>query len=320
MRYVELAGKNVSVIGLGTWQFGSPEWGFGTDFGESEATSVFTRALDLGMNFIDTAEVYGRGRSEEIIGRALGDRRGEAYIATKVLPVFPTAARVVSAARGSLARLGVDTIDLYQVHWPNPVVPVPFTMEGMKRLLRDGAIGEVGVSNFPLWLWRWADQSLGRPVVTNQVQFSLVRRMPERRLLPWAQRQGRHVIAYSPLAQGVLSGKYTADNAPGGVRRANSLFTRSNLERLQPVLDALREVADAHDATPSQIALAWTVHRPNVIAIPGAKSVAQLESNAAAGDIDLKEDEYDALTQAADRFHKDRVGAVPDLARRLVNR
>lgn len=320
MRYAEIGGERVSIIGVGTWQFGSREWGYGTDFDEGDARAIVHRALDLGINLIDTAEVYGRGRSEEILSRALEGRRDEAYIATKILPVFPTASRVRAAAIGSLARLRAAVIDLYQVHWPNPVVPISTTMEGMRGLLDDGMIRQVGVSNFSLSRWKAAEAALGRPVAANQVQYSLVKRSPDEALIPWARANDRVVIAYSPLAQGVLSGRYTAANAPGGVRRTNPLFTATNLERIQPLLDVLREAADAHGATMSQVALAWTIHRPNVVAIPGAKSVAQLESNAAAADIALTDAEYESLTAAAEAFHRDRVGALPQLASRLLKR
>lgn len=318
MRTTEIVGDKVSVVGLGCWQFGAREWGWGKDFGEKEAHAIVQRALDLGITFFDTAEVYGRGQSERILSRALGDRRPEVFLATKMLPLFPTGPMVRKAVRGSLYRLRTAHIDLYQLHGPNPVVPLRLTMEGMRGLVGDGLVRHVGVSNYSRARWEAAEAALGGPVATNQVQYSLVRRSPDADLIPWARRQARVVIAYSPLGQGVLSGRYRADNAPGGVRAANSLFTPVNLERLQPLIDALREVASAHDATPAQVALAWTIHGPGVVTIPGARSVAQVEANAAAADISLAEDEYQHLTSVATSFHRDRVGALAHMARRLL--
>src|SRR5947209_1286919 len=134
MRYVEAGGARVSAIGLGTWQFGSREWGYGDSYAERDAIQITQRALDLGVNLIDTAEIYAFGRSERIVGRAIADRRDEAFIATKVFPVMPLSPVVQQRGIASAARLGVDRIDLYQVHWPNPVVPVSTTMHGMSAL------------------------------------------------------------------------------------------------------------------------------------------------------------------------------------------
>lgn len=303
MRYVEAGGARVSVIGVGTWQFGSREWGYGRDYADREAVAIVRRALDLGVNLIDTAEIYGFGASERIVGRAVAGRTDEAFIATKVFPVLPLASIVERRARASARRLGVDVIDLYQQHWPNPAVPISQPMEGMRRLLEAGVIRHVGVSNFSAAQWRAADAALGvAPVLSNQVSYSLVVRSPERQVLPYATGHDRIVIAYSPLAQGFLGARYDADNRPGGVRRANPLFWPENLERGRELLDTLREVAAAHDATPAQIALAWVIRRPNVVAIPGASSVAQLEANVAAAEITLTDEEDEALTGASDRF------------------
>ena len=303
MRYVEAGGVRVSAIGLGTWQFGSIDWGYGRDYAATTARDITQRALDLGINLFDTAEIYGFGRSERILGDALGGRRDEAFIATKVFPVMPLAPVVEQRARASLKRLNTDRIDLYQVHWPNPVVPNGPTMAGMRRLVDDGIVHNVGVSNFSLPRWRDADLALGEPVLSNQVSFSLVERGPERELIPFARDNGRIVIAYSPLAQGLLGGRYDAENRPAGVaRRMNPLFLPENLERSSGLIQALRDTALAKGVRPAQIALAWVIRRPNVVAIPGASSVEQLESNAAAADIELTEEEDARLTSEAERF------------------
>jgi aryl-alcohol dehydrogenase-like predicted oxidoreductase len=302
MRYVEVGGARVSVIGLGTWQFGSREWGYGSDYASSEAVAITHRALDLGINLIDSAEAYAFGRSERIVGRAIAGRRDEAFLATKILPLLPTAAIVKQRAGASSRRLGVDRIDLYQLHWPNPVIPLGWTMRGMSELQEAGIVAHVGVSNFSLGQWQSAEAALGGAVLSNQVQCSLVARGPTEDLIPWAQAHDRLVIAYSPLAQGLLSGRYHAGNRPGGVRAANPLFLPQNLERAVDLLQTLRDVAGAHDATPAQVALAWLIAMPNVVVIPGASSVGQLEANAAAADLDLSGEEIARLRSASDRF------------------
>jgi aryl-alcohol dehydrogenase-like predicted oxidoreductase len=320
VRYVEACGLRMSVIGLGAWQFGSPEWGWGTQFGPAEALAVVDRARSLGITLIDTAEVYGRGGSERLLGRALADpeARASVVLASKVAPIWPTRDRVAAAARGSLARLGTDHLDLYQVHWPNPLVPQRSTMAGMRTLQAGGLVRQVGVSNYSLRRWRAAEAALGGPVVSNQVRYSLLTRRPERRLLPYAAAAGRLIVAYSPLAQGVLAAKYTADTAPGGVRAGNLLFSAENLRRAEPVLAALRELAAAHQVTPAQVALAWLVSHPGVVAIPGATSVAQVEANAAAADLRLAPDELAHLTAAADRFRRDLVTSAGSLVGRRL--
>jgi aryl-alcohol dehydrogenase-like predicted oxidoreductase len=304
MRYlgVDTATK-ISRIGLGTWQFGSREWGYGEPYAEQEAQAIVHRALELGVTLFDTAEIYGFGRSERILGRALGENRESVFLATKILPIVPVAPVVEQRAVASANRLGVRRLDLYQVHQPNPVVRDATTMRGMRALQRVGLVGEVGVSNYPLHRWRAAEDALGSRVLSNQVSYSLVARSPERDLLPFAESQGRVVIAFSPLAQGLLSGRYHRGRLPvNRVRGANPLFLPDNLERATDLIATLSDVADAHSATPAQIALAWVIHRPAVTAIPGASSVEQLESNVAAAEIDLTEDEYQALSAASDRF------------------
>jgi aryl-alcohol dehydrogenase-like predicted oxidoreductase len=326
MRYVDAEGLATSVIGLGAWQFGTPGWGWGTDFGPDDACAILERARQLGVTLVDTAEVYGDGESERLLGAILAEpgARDSVVLATKLTPTWPTRDRVVAAARGSLDRLATDRIDLYQVHFPNPLVPQSSTMAGMRALQAGGLIRHVGVSNYNLGRWRDAEAALGGPVVSNQVSYSLLRRAPERQLLPYAASAGRLVIAYSPLAQGVLSGNYSHRDPPGGTRASNLLFSEENLRRAEPVLDALREIASTHDATPAQIALAWVVHHPHVVAIPGAKSLAQVESNAEAAEITLADDEFLHLTDAADRFHRDRLLSATTMigrrARSLVRR
>ncbi len=303
MRYVDVGGIRVSAIGLGCWQFGSRDWGYGTSYGRETAIELVHTALDHGVTLLDTAEAYARGASEVIVGRALQDRRDEAFVATKVTPTWPSASRIEEHGRLSALRLGIETIDLYQLHWPNPLVRLDSTMAGMRRLLDDGIVGNVGVSNYGAGRWAAAERALGAPVVSNQVHYSLLWRRPDRGNVAYARDHDRIIIAYSPLEQGVLGGKYDAEHPPPGpARRMNPLCLPQNLERAGPLLDTLRRIAAAHDATPAQVALAWLIGQPNVVAIPGASSVDQLRHNVAAADLDLAPAETEELTAASDAF------------------
>jgi aryl-alcohol dehydrogenase-like predicted oxidoreductase len=307
MRYLigtEGAVKRISKIGLGTWQFGSREWGYGESYAGKEAQAIVRRSLQLGVTLFDTAEVYGFGRSERILGRALGEDRETVFLATKNLPVWPVAPVVEQRGVASARRLGVRRLDLYQVHVPFPLGFDDTIMRGMRALQQVGLVGEVGVSNYSMKRWRSAEQALHGRILSNQVRYSLVARRAERELLPFAQSRQRILIAHSPLAKGLLSGRYHRDSRPANrVRAASPLFLPENLDRAEGLIGALRDVADAHAATPAQIALAWVIHHPNVVAIPGASCVAQAESNAAAADIKLTDGEYQALSDASDEFH-----------------
>jgi len=333
MRYLDLdlgAGTPISKIGLGTWQFGSPEWSYGDRYDQREARAIVRRAAELGVTLFDTAEIYGFaarpatvrallrgvavtapagvagfGRGEEILGEALGALGPGAGVvrATKFYPSWPAGGAVTARARASAGRLGDGRIGLYQIHQPGRLGRTAGVMRGVRELQRGGVVAEVGVSNASARRWRAAEVALGGRVLTNQVEYNLVTRGPERELLPFAVRGGRALIAYSPLAQGFLSARYDAGQRPANPARAGGrLFRPENLDRAAPLFAVLREVAAAHAATPAQIALAWVIHHPAVAAIPGAASVGQLESNVAAAAIELSAGEYRALTAAADAF------------------
>ena len=257
MRYVEVGGLRLSVIGLGTWQFGSREWAYGATYASDTAPAIVRRAIELGVTLIDTAEIYGFGRSERIVGEAIRGRRDGLVIASKLMPLLPQPSVVGWQVRGSLRRLGVDAIDLYQVHFPNPFVSPRSTMAPMRPLLEDGLVRHVGVSNYSLGRWRAAERGLGHAVLTNQVRFSLATPLPHWELVPYAREQGRVVIAYSPLGQGLLSGSHSLNTAaPADARGRNRLFRPRSLRLAEPLLTALREAAAAHAATPAQVALA----------------------------------------------------------------
>jgi aryl-alcohol dehydrogenase-like predicted oxidoreductase len=302
MQYLDAdTGRKISKVGLGTWQFGASEWGYGETYAEREARAIVHRALELGVTLFDTAEIYSSGRGERILGRALAAAgQKPVFLSTKMFPVLPSSSAVRRRAAASAKRLGVSHLDLYQAHWPNPLFGDRAIMRGMRSLQQAGLIGEVGVSNYSLARWRAAEAALGSRVLSNQVQYSLVHRSPERDLLPFAVTQGRIIIAFSPLAQGLLSGRHHgAGRALNQVRSGSPFFRPESMERTSGLITSLREVAAAHAATPAQVALAWVIHHPAVAAIPGASSVEQLESNVAAAELRLADDEYQALRTAS---------------------
>jgi aryl-alcohol dehydrogenase-like predicted oxidoreductase len=291
--------KKISQIGLGTSQFGSEEWGYGAFYAEHEARLIVRRAVELGITLFDTAAIYGDGQSERILGEALGDDRASVFLATKAHPILPPSFRLPQRAAASASRLGVARLDLYQMHWPNALVGDGSVMRQMRRLRQEGLVAEVGVSNYPLARWRSAENSLGSRILSNQVPYSLVNRLAETDLA-FARDHGRLIIAHSPLAQGLLSGRYDKANRPSDARRADSSdFSPAALDRIDELMKILREIASAHSASVAQIAVAWVIRDPAVVAIPGASSVAQLENNVAATEIYLKDDEYQALDLAS---------------------
>lgn len=300
MRSIEAAGLRVSRIGLGTWQFGSREWGYGAAYANEVAPRLVGRAIELGISLVDTAEVYGLGASERIVGSALAALGGAAdgvVVATKFMPVAPLASIVARQAAGSRRRLGAAALDLYYAHWPNPFVSARRVMQSVRPLVDAGLVRRVGVSNYSLARWREAERSLGSPIVANQVPFSLVDPGAARELVPWAAAHDRLVVAYSPLGQGLLAGR----TAPPGrdLRAMSPRFRSGALARMAPLVGAVREVARSHGATPAQVALAWVLHHPNTVAIPGARTIDQLEENAAAADLVLADDEVARLSDLA---------------------
>ena len=275
------------------------------------------KAIELGINFIDTAEIYGRGKSEKILGEAIRGRRDEVVIASKVSPFNLSHRGVMKAAERSLRRLGIDTIDLYQIHFPNPLFPIQNTMKAMKKLVKQGKIRTVGVSNFNLKKLKDAQEALAPiELASNQVRFNLLDREIEQELLPYANTEKITIIAYSPLAQGLLSGKYSSDSRPTSfIQGVNPGFSSRNLTKLAEVNRALSEIAKAHAKTPSKVALNWLISKENVVAIPGVKNAEHAISDAGAVDWRLTDLEIDTLEKTAADVRFDGISAIPNLLR-----
>jgi aryl-alcohol dehydrogenase-like predicted oxidoreductase len=288
-------GPEVSVIGFGAWEAGGgSEWGESPP--EEQVLDAIRTVFETGIDWIDTAEVYGRGRSEELVGRAIEGRRDEISIFTKVAPQPDgsgfRAAQVRSACEASLRRLGTDHIDLYQLHWPDERgTRVEETWGAMTELMDDGLVRFIGVSNFDRDLIERCEAI--RHVDTLQQEFSMLQ-LEDRDLIRWCGEQGTGVLSYGPLAYGLLTGAITSETRfdrgdfRGGDEEGGSLFGAGNRERNLALVEALRPIAERLAITLAQLALAWNVAQPGVTAaIAGSRNPDHVRSNAAAGDIVL---------------------------------
>ena len=321
MEFKELgkSGIKISAVGLGTWQWGSREWGWGKSYGKKEVLEAFQKALEVDINFIDTAEIYGRGKSEQLIGQAIKGHRDEVIIATKIWPWNLTSGRLFRAAERSAHRLGVDVIDLYQIHWPNPIFPISNTMKALKKLVQLGKVRTVGVSNFNLARTKAAQNALSPlELGSNQVKYNLLDRDIENDLLPYTQSSNVTVIAYSPLAHSLLTGRYTPKTKPTSlVQAANPRFSSRNLTGMNSMQKVLTSIANANNKTPSQVALNWLISKPNVVAIPGVKRPEHVVDNAGAADWRLTETEIEKLELTASELKFDRLSGIPNLLRAI---
>jgi len=309
-------GPAVTALGIGTWAWGDKLfWSYGNDYGVDQVREAFHATLDAGINFFDTAEVYGLGESERLIGQFKQQTDKPVQIATKFFPLpWRFSAQSVSdALTASLERLNVSHVALYQVHQPfDFLLGKRALMNALADEVQQGRIATVGVSNYSAEQMRQAHKYLaarGIPLAVNQVRYSLLTRQIERNgILDTARELGITILAYSPLAQGLLTGKYTPGSAPSnqnqslqGARRLDPRFSSKGLEKIAPVISALQAMSTAYQRTPAQVALNWLIAQGNVIPIPGAKNAEQARQNAGALGWSLSESDVarlDQLTQA----------------------
>lgn len=315
MRNLGATKHQVPALGVGTWAWGDRRvWGYGREYGHEEVEGAFWASLEAGLNFFDTAEVYGGGTSERILGELIRQSEKIVLIATKFAPYRLTAKVLPRALDKSLARLGLKQVELYQIHWSVPHVRVEALMDALAEVYHAGRARAVGVSNYSAAQMRRAYDRLakhGVPLASNQVEYSLLHREPETNgVLEACRELNVALIAYSPLAMGLLSGKYR----PGGEPlrpRLREYLPRQQIETVVPVLDLLEEIGRGHGKTPSQVALNWLLRksrngrdRPNVIPIPGAKTAQQARENAGALGWEMTEEEAAALEQATEPWKK----------------
>ncbi len=302
-------GPAVTPLCIGTWAWGDKLfWNYGNHYGPEQLQAAFTAALEVGVTFFDTAEIYGFGLSEEFLGQFLKKTDKQVQIATKYGPVpwrF-LGQSVADALTDSLKRLQLERVALYQVHWPFTFFMSQETlMNALADEVKRGRIEAVGVSNYSAQQMREAHQILaarGVPLAVNQVRYSLLTRQIESNgILQTARELGVTILAYSPLAQGLLTGKYTADsaNTPKDGRRIDSRFSKEGLQKLEPVISLLRQLGDKHDRTPAQVALRWLIDQGNIIPIAGAKTAEQVKQNAGALGWRLGDDEIKQLDEVS---------------------
>lgn len=292
-------------FGVGTWSWGDRLfWGYGRGYSHSEVRQAFDASLAAGVRFFDTAEIYGQGNSEEMLGEFLKSTDQKVIVATKFLP-YPwrlTRRSLIRALRGSLKRLGLASVDLYQIHQPLPPVTVETWMAALVEAVQAGLTRDVGVSNYDRSRTQRAYDALAREgiqLASNQVEYSLVNRKIEKDgLLKQCNELGIRVIAYSPLGMGVLTGKYTPDSPPPGIRGGR--YNGKIIERMTPLLTLMKRIGSDHAGkSPAQVAINWVVCK-GALPIPGAKTVSQAEQNAGAVGWRLTEDEVAALDEASD--------------------
>ena len=265
---------DIPVLGLGTWGIG----GFSSSHlgGEDKDVKALRLGLELGMRFIDTAEMYGHGHSEEVVGKAVAHDRESVFIATKVSADNLSYERVIHSCEASLRRLRTNYIDLYQVHWPNARIPISDTMKAMEKLVEDGRVRQIGVSNFSVQQSREAQEALSRnSLASNQVEYSLVERSIEEDLLSYCTKERVTVIAYSPVARGHIP--------------------RSGREERWRTLD---NIASKYRKTRTQVALNWLICKEAVVAIPKAGKLEHVRENARSAGWALKKGDQDSLDKA----------------------
>ena len=313
------SGIEASVVAFGAWAVGGWWWG-GAD--DSESIGAIRKALDLGITFIDTAPAYGLGHSEEVVGRAIKGRRDEVVLATKCGLVWHTdrgnhffdetgksvrrylgAESIRYEVEQSLRRLQTDVIDLYQTHWQDATTPIEETMGALLELKQEGKIRAIGVSNATVE--QMDEYRKAGPLDADQEKYSMLERKLDETQLPYCERENIAVLAYSPLAQGLLTGKVTCDRAlqEGDCRAEEAKFSIENRTRILAFLERVRPMADEHQATLAQLAIAWTLARPGLShSLAGARSAAQVGENAKAGDIVLTPEELAQIDEALSRL------------------
>jgi Predicted oxidoreductases (related to aryl-alcohol dehydrogenases) len=295
----------LTAIGFGAWAIGGGDWKFAWGpQDDNQSIEAIHRALDLGVNWIDTAAVYGLGHSEEVVARALKSTSHKPYVFTKCALRWNTDRTIYNSIKAdsvryeienSLRRLNVETIDLYQIHWPNPDPEIEEGWEELARQQKQGKIRWIGVSNFNVDQMKRAQKIA--PITSLQPPYSMLRRAIEEEILPYVEQNGIGVINYSPMVSGLLTGKMTAERIaamPADDWRRNAVeFNEPKLSQNLKLVELLREIGSGHGVGPGVVAVAWTLHHPAITAaIVGGRSGKQVEELAPALEFRLSEEEF----------------------------
>ncbi len=316
-RRLGASGIEVSPLGVGVWSWGDKSWGYGQGYQQADISQAYLSSLNSGLTFFDTAEIYGRGNSERLLGecvRQFPDR--PIVVASKFAPL-PTrfsAHQLMDALDNSLRRLGLETIDLYQIHFPyTSLLRIEALMDMMALAVQSGKIRAVGVSNYSVAQMHQAADRLARyniPLASNQVHYSLVHRKPEANgVLEACRSMNVSLIAYSPLEQGLLTGKFRTSLSQippvDGPRRISLKFRQSARQQQEPLMETMGRIASAHNKSMSQVALNWLMQRDQlVIPIPGAKNERQANENAGALGWELSREEFEQIDLASQPWRR----------------
>ena len=315
----------VTPMAFGAWAIGGWMWG-GAD--DSDALEAIRAAYDAGITTIDTAPIYGFGKSEELVGKAMEgiprdkyqlltkfgmnwqSEEGEYYFDTKneagkpiKIYKWSTGKKVIQECEESLRRLKTDYIDLYQIHWPDGTTPIQETFETVSKLIKQGKVRAAGVCNYNTSQVDAALQTIH--LASNQVPYSLINRDIEKEVIPQALKKNIGIIAYSPLQRGLLTGKIKPGHQfnEGDTREGNRFYSEENIKRVNALLNDIKPIAEKHNATLAQVIINWTMHRPAIACVlVGARNVKQVLDNAKAVSVSLSQDELDTITAIADSF------------------
>jgi aryl-alcohol dehydrogenase-like predicted oxidoreductase len=316
---------NASVITYGAWAIGGTMWG-GTD--ETAAIEAIHASIDAGVTTIDTAPIYGYGKSEELVAKAVANRRDKVQILTKfglrwdssdgehffdlnedgkTVKIYKNARKqsVIEECENSLKRLKTDYIDLYQCHWRDQSTELEETMEACAQLVKEGKVRAIGLSNFTADDIRKCGSIV--PIASNQPPFSMVLRDIEKEVLPYCREHDIATIVYSPLQRGLLTGKFKPDHqfAPGDHRAAQPQFQPGFIEKVNKFLEELKPIANRHNTTIGNVVLNWTIQQPGItVALVGARDAAQATENAKAADVRLNKDEVASINRMLQQFDK----------------
>lgn len=304
MKYRQLgkSGLKASVIGLGTGQFGARAWGYGVRYTDKDIMKIIEAAIEYGINLFDTSEIYGDGLSETLLGKAIKEYgRDNFIIITKVAPWNLRYKNVIKAALRSLRRMSIDLIDLYLIHHPNFLIPMKETFRALEDLVRIGVVRYVGVSNFTKPLLTMAQEYFSHTeIVANEIEYNILSYKAEKDIIPYCREHGISVIAYSPLAGGVLTGNYSLEKPPNDRARAFNFYAKRRfLRKTQPLLNLLRDIAEQKHATIAQISLSYIIRDPVCIAIPAALNEQQVKENAESCRITLTKDDIIKIKKLA---------------------